>query len=262
MAQQQQETRAAETFAIHRGFFPHDLHQAFVPDHPAHVPLASDSTVPDSQKIRYELGYLLKIFESWLKEYPELENQLSCQKILAMKKGQVEKIHMEYVHDGLKYDSFPRLGSKALAGGKTHCYLQIPISNNGYMYRVVNDADIRLRNLSLHKGATHPTGIGGFVALTKDAAAEFVPFLTFACSWFDCNVDDITLTVFYNGEKNRVDVVMERKDEPSQGDKVSLEICFEPGFPVEEFDQAAFHVTREELDEQERKQAARFSWRE
>lgn len=264
-----QGARDAESFAVYRGLLPADGHQAFVflryfqnaevPDHPTHFPLANDSTIPDSQKILYELGYLVEIFKSWLKEYPELKEQLSCQKILAMDKGKVEKIHMEYLHDGLKYESFPRLGAKALAGGKTHYYLQIPISNNGYMYRVVNDADIGLRDLSLHKGRTHPTGIGGYVSLAKDAAAEFLPFLIFACSWFGCNEDDIALKVFYNGEKNRVDVVMERKDEPSRGDKVSLEICFEPGFPVQEFNQTAFCATKEEVAEQERKHAARFS---
>jgi hypothetical protein len=268
MAQQEQ-----ETFDVYRGFFPtgafafaflRNFRNAEIPDHPTHVPLANDSTIPDSEKIRYELGYLLEIFNSWLKEYPELKEQMSCQKILAMKKGTVAKLHiMEYLHDGLKYESFPRLGAKALVGGKTHYYLQIPISNNGYMHRVVNDADIGLRNLSLHKGATHPTGIGGYVALTKDAAADFLPFLNFACSWFGCIEDAITLKVFYNGEKNRVDVVMEQKDEPRQGDhKVSLEICFEPGFPVDEFDQTAFRATREEIDKQDRKHAACFSSKE
>jgi len=59
---------------------------------------------------------------------------------------------MEYTHDGLKYESFPRLGAKACAGGKTHNYLQIPLSNNGYMYRIIDDADIGVRNISLHRG--------------------------------------------------------------------------------------------------------------
>ena len=98
-----------------------------------------------------------------------------------MKKGKVEKIHMEYTHDGLKYESFPRLGAKACAGGKTHYYLQIPLSNNGYMYRIIDDADIGFRNLSLHRGATHPAGIGGFVSLTEVGAARFRQLVRIPC---------------------------------------------------------------------------------
>lgn len=154
---------AEESYVVDRGLFPADAHQAYVflrrfsesaevPDHPTNVPLVNDSTIADSQKIRYELGYLLEIFSSWLKEYPGMKNHLSCLKVLSMEKVSVTKRHMEYIHDGLKYESFPRLGAKALAGGKIKYYLQIPISNNGYMYRIVNDADIHRPKLSRHKG--------------------------------------------------------------------------------------------------------------
>ena len=260
-----------EAFTFYRGQFPADAHLAFVflrafqnaqiPDHPTHVPLANDSTLADSQKVRYELEYLLKIFESWLKEFPALKEQLSLQNLLAMKKGKVEKLHMEYKHDGLNYESFPRLGAKMRAGGrgKAHYYLQIPLSNNGYLYRIISDADIGLRNLSLHRGSTHPAGIGGYVSLTKDAAADFYPFVAFAASWFECGAENLNLAVFYNGAENRVDVVVERKNHPNDGDKVSLEFCFEPGFPIKEFDEATFRVTKAEIDDQEKKRAARSS---
>jgi hypothetical protein len=47
-------------FTVYRGFYPVDAHQAYVflralqnnaatvPDHPTHVPLRNDSTIPDS----------------------------------------------------------------------------------------------------------------------------------------------------------------------------------------------------------------------
>lgn len=72
-------------------------------------------------------------------------------------------------------------------------------------------------------------------------------------------MDEIALKVLYNGGKHRVDVVMERKNVPHRGDTVSLENCFEPGFPVDEFDETAFYVTQEEVDKQDRKHKARFS---
>ena len=121
-------------------------------------------------------------------------------------------------------------------------------------------SDIGLRNLSLHhRGSTPPAGIGGYVSLTKDAAADFFPFVAFAASWFECEAENLELAVFYNGAKNRVDIVVERKNHPNDGDKVSLEFCFEPGFPIQEFDEATFRVTKAEIDCQEKKRAARSS---
>ena len=260
-----------EAFTFYRGQFPADAHQyvvffrdfqnAEIPAHPTHVPLANDSTLADSQKVRYELAYLLKIFDSWLKVFPSLKKQLSLQKLLATEEGMVEKLHMDYKHDGLAYESRPRRGAKMNAGGsgKTHYYLQIPLSNNGYLYRIISDADIGLRNVALHRGRTHLHGIGGYVSLTKDAAADFFPFVAFAASWFECEAENLELAVFYNGAKNRVDIVVERKNHPNDGDKVSLEFCFEPGFPIQEFDEATFRVTKAEIDCQEKKLAARSS---
>jgi hypothetical protein len=255
MADQNQD----ELLTVYRGLYPTDAHQAYVflrafqnatvPDHPTHVPLGTDSTIPDSQKIRYELSYLVEIFKSWEKEYPALQEQLSLQKnLLAMKKGSVGKIHMEYSHDGLQYESFPRLGAKACAGGKTRYSLQIPLSNNGYMYRIIADADIGFRDILLHRGKTHPAGISGYVSLNEVGAAQFAPFAAFASAWYACSPEDLVQSVFYNSLHNRVDVVLERKDFPRPGDKVSLEICFEPGFPVQEFDHAAFRVTQKYID--------------
>ena len=106
-----------EAFTFYRGQFPADAHQAFVflrafrnaqiPDHPTHVPLANDSMLGDSQKVRYELAYLVKIFESWLEVFAVLKERLSLQNLLAMKKGDVKELHMQYEHDGLDYESSP-----------------------------------------------------------------------------------------------------------------------------------------------------------
>jgi hypothetical protein len=247
-----------DIFAVYRGLYPEDAHQAYVflrafqnasvPDHPSHIPLANDSTLPDSQKVRYELSYLVEIHKSWEKEYPALQEQLSLQNLLSMTKGKVEKMHMEYTHDGLKYESFPRIGAKACSGGKTHYYLHIPLSNNGYMYRIIDDEDIGFRNISLHRGATHPAGNGAYVSLTEVGAAQFAPFAVFASSWFGCSPEALVQSVFYNGLHNRVDVVLEREDYPNLGDKVSLDFCFEPGFPVKEFNHASFRVTQKYID--------------
>jgi hypothetical protein len=232
-----------DLYAVYRGTY------ATVPDHPTHIPLANDSTLPDSQKVFYELSYLVKIFKSWEKEYPALSMEFSLQNLLTFSKGNLKKIHMEYLHDGLKYESFPRVGAKACVGGKTHYYLQTPLSNNGYMYRVIDDKDIGLRNISLHQGKTHPAGIGGYyVSLTEIGAAHFAAFAAFATTWFGCSPEDLLQSVFYNGPRNRFDVVFERKDYPLAGDKVSLELCFEPGFPVKEYSHASFRVTQEYLD--------------
>ena len=103
------------------------------------------------------------------------------------------------------------------------------------MYRIIDDADMGFRNISLHRGAPHPAGIDGYVALTEVGAAQFTPFAAFASTWFGCSPEDLLKSVFYNGPHNRVDVVLESKDYPLAGDKVSLDLYFEPGLPVQEF---------------------------
>jgi hypothetical protein len=183
----------------------------------------------------------------------ELQSKLSLQSLLNMDKGDLTKKHMQYkhdgLHDGLPYESFPRLGVKAIAGRKAHYYLQIPLSNNGYMYRIIEQADISVGSVTLHKGKTHPAGIGGYVGLTEEGAAQFAPFAAFALSWFGCSSpEDLMQSVFYNGPHNRVDVIFERKNYPQPGDRVSLELCFQPGFPTEDFNRAAFTVTQKYID--------------
>jgi len=147
------------------------------------------------------------------------------------------KLHLEYMHDGKLYQSFPRVGAKVISGGNNVEYhLQIPLSNDGYIYRMTPDIEIARRDLALHRGSTHPEGIEGFAQLHREAASDFLPFVAFARKWFQCNSRDISQQVFYNGSANRVDVVMERRNYPRKGDKVSIALCFEPGWPIEEFD--------------------------
>jgi hypothetical protein len=247
-------TQQDEMFNIYREIYPEDVHQAYIflrrfpHTHPLRVPLANDSSLADSEKVRYELRYLVAIFKSWKEGYPELQSKLSLQSLLNMDKGDLTKKHMQYEHDGLPYESFPRLGVKSI-GRKAHYYLQIPLSNNGYMYRIIEQADISVGSVTLHKGNAHPAGIGGYVGLTEEGAAQLAPFAAFAMSWFGCsNPEDLMQSVFYNGPHNRVDVIFERKNYPQPGDRVSLELCFEPGFPTEEFTRAAFTVTQKYID--------------
>jgi len=122
----------------------------------------------------------------------------------------MKEFHMMYNHDGLEYDAILRLGATTIFDGTAEYYLQIPISNNCF----VNDADSIRNNVILHRGPTQPRGIGGSVSLTKDTADGFETFVQFASSWFGCDVEDITFSVFDNGEEIRMAVVMSRKDMP------------------------------------------------
>jgi hypothetical protein len=242
---------------MYRALFPEEAHNAYlflrnfqnadVPTSQVNVPLANDSTLPDSQKVRFELKYLVKIFNSWKEAYAEFEDVVSLSNLLSMQTTKTEKGHVQYEHDGLEYESFYRMGVKGRHGEK-HFYLQIPLSNNGYLYRTISAEEILHSGISLHRGTAHPQGIAGYVSLTEIGSAPLSEFVRFAVNWFGCEATSIRLSVFYNGPHNRVDIRMERLDFPRIGDKVSLEFCFEPGFPVQNFQSSSFAVTQEFMD--------------
>jgi hypothetical protein len=81
--------------------------------------------------------------------------------------------------------------------------------------------------------------------MTEETLRDDERFAKFAA--FGCRPEDLSQSVFYNAPHNRVDVLLERADRPVAGHKVSLEFCFEPGFPVKEYSQASFRVTQEYL---------------
>jgi hypothetical protein len=142
MAEQNQEYHPADVF---RGLYPADAQQttATVPDHPTHVLLANDFTIADFQKVRYELRYLAEIFKSWKENYPKLKAQLSLQLLLSMDEGREVRCTR----------STPTTASTSVflvsePRREIHYYLELPLSNNGYMYRIIDDAaDVGLRNL-------------------------------------------------------------------------------------------------------------------
>ena len=76
--------------------------------------------------------------------------------------------------------------------------------------------------------------------------------MEFVASWFQCGAENLDLAVFYNGDENRVNIVVERKNHPNDGDKVSLEFCFKPGFPIMDYDEASFRVTKAEIDDEKK----------
>jgi hypothetical protein len=108
--------------------------------------------------------------------------------------------------------------------------------------------EIRHSGISLDRGVAHPSVIGGYVALTEIGSPPLYEFVEFASEWFSCEGTLLRLSVFYNGAHNRVEIRMERLNFHRQGDKVSLEFCFEPGFPVQNLDSSSFAVTQEFLD--------------
>eukprot|EP00978_Attheya_sp_CCMP212_P027077 scaffold90284_cov45-Attheya_sp.AAC.1 len=180
---------------------------AMVPEAPTtHVPLANDSSLPDSQKVRYELEYLVDIFKSWKTAYVGFDEVVSLSNLCAMQNTKMENGHTQYEHDGLAYKSFYRMGVNMMKGGKLHYYLQIPLSNNGYLYRIVNPEEIRHSGISLHQGVAHPSGIGGYVALNEIGSLPVSEFVEFASEWFGCDGTLLRLSVFYNGAHNRVDI--------------------------------------------------------
>ena len=73
--------------------------------------------------------------------------------------------------------------------------------------------------------------------------------MSFAPAWFQCHQQNIKQAAFYNGSANRVDVVMERLNYPREGDKVSISLWFEPGWPVEEISDMLYSVGDQEIED-------------
>lgn len=155
----EQSTTEEEELRVYRALSPRESHAAFlaivndvrtgqIPDAPTHIPLFHDASLPDSQKARFELRYLRRIFQSWLTSYPLVKEGLSMAKVLLMQPGECAKLHLEYEHDGKLYQSFPRIGAKVVRQNIEY-YLQIPMSNDGYVYRMVPDTGIARHNLTL-----------------------------------------------------------------------------------------------------------------
>jgi hypothetical protein len=84
---------------------------------------------------------------------------------------------VQYFHDEHWYNSFPRLESK-VKGAQKIFYLQIPLVNNGYCYRVIGTDEICRDEITLHQGKTHSQGIGGYVELKPEAASPLSRFAT------------------------------------------------------------------------------------
>ena len=120
-------------------------------------------------------------------------------------------------------------------------YLQIPLANNGYCYRVVGTDEIHRGEITLHQGKTHPKGIGGYVQLNPGASSPLSRFAEFALEWFGS--EDVHCSVYYNGNHNRVDILFGRDNFPQPGQKLMLEFCFEPGWPVKTFELDSFPVS-------------------
>lgn len=99
---------------------------------------------------------------------------------LSMQPGQRKHLDLQYDHDGKLYQSFPRIGAKVFRQNIEY-YLQIPMSNDGYVYRMMPDTEIARRDLALHRGtSSHPEGIKGVAQLHHEAARDFHPFMSFA----------------------------------------------------------------------------------
>jgi hypothetical protein len=227
-------------------------HMRVLPDGPMHLPLANDSTLPDSEKVRFELKYLAEIFKAWKEVALTVQDNISLQNLLTITNNVSREV--VYEHDGLAYQSLYCMGSKVHKAGK-HSYFQIPLVNSGYLYRIIETKDILQRDVWLHPGKTHPCGIGGYVALTEIASGCLHGFARFAVDWFNCSTDgtgpeSLNQSVYYNDSANRVDIVFERRDYPTSGDRVSLEFCFEPGWPLKQVAPASFPLTKAYLDGQ------------
>lgn len=99
-----------------------------------------DSTIPDSlkNKQRFNFSYLGEIQLSW--EFGTLETRefFSLEELIKLKPSQQE-IPTVYKHDGLLYRSTIRMGMEIMNG--RHFYCQVPLTNDGYYYRVLKDED-------------------------------------------------------------------------------------------------------------------------
>jgi hypothetical protein len=93
-----------------------------LPRAPIRLPLANDSSLADSQKVKYELKYLAEIFDSWLDivrsadDGDFFETSLSLSSVRSCVTN--HQLEVQYFHDGQWYNSFPLFGSKVKGAQK------------------------------------------------------------------------------------------------------------------------------------------------
>lgn len=215
-----------------------------LPSRPIRLPLANDTGLSDSQKVKFEFKYLAEIFDSWLDTVRKGDNgnffPTSLSRSSVCNCAYNHELEVQYFHDGHWYNSFPRIGSK-MKGPQKIFYLQIPLVNNGYCYRVVGTDEIHRGEITLHQGKPHPKGIGGYVQLKPGASSPLSRFAKFALEWFGS--EDVHSSVYYNGNQNRVDILFGQDDFPQPGQKLMLGFCFEPGWPVKTLEMDSFPVS-------------------
>ena len=202
-----------------------------LPSLPIRLPLANDTGLSDSQKVKFELKYLAEIFDSWLDSVSKVGNGSFFTKFLSRSSVcnciNNHELEVQYCHDGNWYNSFPRIGSKTERLQETEhmqeiFYLQIPLVNNGYCYRVVDTDEIHRGEITLHQGETHPKGIGGYVQLKLESSFPLSRFAKFALEWFGS--EDFDISVYYNGDQNRDFLSIQRFDSCTKGQSITYNL--------------------------------------
>jgi hypothetical protein len=98
---------------------PFSPHMRVLLDGPMQLPLENESTLPDSEKVRFELKYLVEIFKSWNEVALTVQDKISLQNLLTITNNVSREVL--YEHDGLTYQSLYHMGSKVHKAGK-HYY--------------------------------------------------------------------------------------------------------------------------------------------
>ena len=178
-----------------------------IPSPPIRLSLTNDTSLSDSQKVKFERKYLAEIFDSWLDTVKKADNgnffTTSLSRSSVRNSANNHELEVQYFHDGHWYNSFPRIGSKVKGSHKIF-YLQIPLANNGYSVAVpiVRQRDLQVENLS------------GYVQLKPGASSPLSRFAEFALEWFGS--EDVHCSVYYNGNQNRVDILFGLDDFPER----------------------------------------------
>jgi len=127
-----------------------------------------------------------------------------------------------YDHDKLTYRSTIISNTYVYRNQEVKC-LTIVLSNDGFLYSPSNEHKIYRNNISRHDGSPY------WVLLADEEVKNiFKAHIEFASKYFGKPRHSLKYKVFYNAATSRIDF-------KAFYDNYELNICYEPGYPVDDF---------------------------
>eukprot|EP00035_Acanthoeca_spectabilis_P020627 m.433852 g.433852 ORF g.433852 m.433852 type:complete len:304 (-) comp17631_c0_seq1:73-984(-) len=229
---------APSDFAMYRTVFKEPEHNIFLAkraqhEYPLPVPAGlspAEMSVMQQRFVRaFDRKNIAAIFSSFVdavgKDMISRETVVAVQDLYDVKKAKFEYKHELMYLGTVEYGRFKR-------GDRSVHQMVLRLANNGFLYKESDEADVKRRM----EGFYHHCE--GWEILKLEAVPDLQPLFDFANAWFHVPDGHVNLSVRYNWQARRLDVACTN----TKLANVELKMCFEPGYPIMQFDESCFEL--------------------